>query len=142
MAKERKLSQGFEDALKTAFPIAPTPTQITSSTTPDCREIESLLQGHRWNDIPGHLVDRLQTDLPLLSSEYFRYVLPAYLARAYKTEDRSLAFHTTSALQPGSVHAGTFGAFSSAQRAMIKRFLEWAANRLGDPDAEKTSETW
>jgi hypothetical protein len=142
MAKERKLSQGFEDAVRAAFADVNPPSTVTSSNTPDCQEITSALVGRLWTELPGELVDKLATDLPLFTAEYFRYVLPAYLVRSYQTENESLVTHLIYSLQADSIHASSFKSMTPSQRVIIKRFLSWVSTRLKDRDADLALKTW
>lgn len=55
---------------------------VTACDCDECTEVERCLEGRRWDEISGEVVDAQLGSLPLLSPQAFQAFLPAWLLRS------------------------------------------------------------
>ena len=144
--RKREMSTGFVEALKEAFPVLPCPSvkEIIFNNCPceSCAFVRASLGGLRWDQISKEVIQKLKLDLSHLSIAGFRYYIPAYLHLAYETAETGLlglVDWIVFSFDP-AVHSPK--EFTSEQRQVIFRFLNWAGTRLRNEDAKRYAEFW
>ncbi len=144
MAKPpRQLSTGFVEALLEAFPPNPAPKLAelihNNCQCEQCEFVRKNLNAQPWDQLSERDVEQLATDLSLFSRKAFIYYLPAYLRRAYESKSESLVEWIVFSFAPDCYGPADF---SSAQRLIVHRFLNWAGTQIGNRDAQKYLASW
>lgn len=68
--------------IRLAFPSEPYREMVTSCDCDECTEVDRCLEGRRWDEVSGEVVDAQFGSLPLLSPPAFQAFLPAWLLRS------------------------------------------------------------
>lgn len=74
---------GLVASIERAFDVEPRPRddQLAAHECPECEALRATLRGVRWTDLGDTTIDENFDKLPLLTTEAFRYYLPAYMRR-------------------------------------------------------------
>jgi hypothetical protein len=94
----------------------------------DSAELEAALRGRHWRDVPRETLYAKRQELPLLTSEGFRFYLPAFLLAALDDEEIRffLLCHFDVAANGGTLKQG-LSKFSDGERAALRAFFEYMA---------------
>jgi hypothetical protein len=138
--------EDFNADLVHAFPKGyPPGLQIISHGCDECDQLQVDFVGREWDTITPEAIERHYTDLPLLTSDAFRYFLPAFLRAAAANSSSSVAEFLMYSLAPSGLRDSEVSEFSPLQRSLVVRFLDLLAARgqyIQDKVWTKTRVRW
>jgi len=131
-------------AIERAWANTPRPPEGGTTSAPkeydDSAEMEQVLGGRNWRELPHETIFAWRLDLSLLSPEGLRFYLPAWLLAALEdTEIRAFLFsYFEVAIRDGTL-AKALPRFSEEERGALRAYFEYMAaspDQLVAPDPE------
>ena len=122
---EMSVAWDFDAELLRAFPIEyPPDLRIVSHECDECSQLHDDFVQRTWASLTESAVNQHYTDLPLFTREAFRYFLPAHLRAACANPNAKIAEFLLYQLGPSGIHTSELSKYSSAQRALVVKFLD------------------